>query len=86
MLVVCSATAKSFAVRFNGNKSQPLGKLAYVDIAPMLFDNQCMAWCHSTKYLDVHLLSGKGLFFGIAPIKRVFYASCNNIFFSFSSC
>ena len=86
MLVVCSATAKSFAFTFNSSKSHclSLGKLAHVDIGPMLFDNKSIAWCHSIKYLGVHLLSGKGMSFGIAPIKRDFYASCNNICSSFS--
>ena len=87
MLVVCSATAKSFAYMINGNKSHclSLGKLANVDICPMLFDNQSIAWCHSISYLGVHLLSVKGPSFGIAPIKMVFNASCN-ISSSFSWC
>ena len=53
MLVVCSATAKSFALKFNGNKSHclSLGKLANVDVGPMLFDNHSIARCHSIKYL-----------------------------------
>ena len=74
MLVVCSATAKSFAFKFNGNKSHclSLGKLVNVDIGPMLFDNLSIAWCYSIKYFDVHLLSGKCLFFDIAPIKQAF--------------
>ena len=82
MLVVCSATAKSFAFKFIGNKSHCLsfGKRANVDIGRMLFDNQSIARCHSIKYHGVHLLSGKGLTFGIAPIKRAFYASCNFFF------
>ena len=60
---VGSATAKSFAFMFNGNKSHclSLGKLANVDIDPMLFDNQSKAWCHSINFLRVHLLSSKGL-------------------------
>ena len=82
MLVVCLATAKSFAFKFNCNKSHclSLGKLAHVDIDPMLFDNQSVAWCHAIKYLGVHLLSSRGLSFDIASIKRVFYAACNNVF------
>ena len=82
MLVVCSATAKLFEFKFNDNKSHclSLGKLVNGDISPMLFGNQSIARCQSIKYLRVHLLSGKGLSFGITPIKRVFYASCNNIF------
>ena len=82
MLVVCSATDKSSAFKFNGNKSHclSLGKLANVDIGHMLFDNQSADWCYSIKYLGVHLLSGKGLSFGIAPIKRTFYAACNILF------
>ena len=82
MLVACSITAKSFEFEFNDNKSHCLswGKLINVDIGPMLFGNQSIAWCQSIKYLRVHLLSGKGLSFGITPIKLVFYASCNNIF------
>ena len=88
ILVVCSATAKSLAFMFNGNKSQclSLGKQANVDIVPILFDNQAIDWCYSIKFLGVHLLSGKGRSFDIAPIKRAFCAACNNIFFSFSRC
>ena len=56
ILAVCSATAKSCAFKIN--------------IGPMLFGNQSLDWCHSIKYLDVHLLIGKGVFFDIAPIKR----------------
>ena len=45
MLVLCSATAKSFVFKFNGNKSHclSLGKPANVDIGPVLFDNQSIA-------------------------------------------
>ena len=77
MLVVCSATAKSLAFKFNGNKSHCLtfGKLANVDIGPMLFDNHSIAWCHSIKYIEVHLVNGKSLSFHIAPIKKAFYAA-----------
>ena len=41
MLVACSATAMLLAIKFSGNKSHclSLGKLANVDIDPMLFDN-----------------------------------------------
>ena len=83
MLVVCSATAKSFGFKFNGNKSHCLSfdKLANVDLDPMLFDNQSITWCYSIRYLGVHLLSGKDLFFDIAHIKRAFYTACNNIIF-----
>ena len=87
MLDVCSATAKSLALKFNGNQSHcvSLGKLAYFDIGPMLLNNdQLIAWCQSFKYLGVHLLSGKGLSFDITPIKGAFYAACNNIFFPHS--
>ena len=71
MLVLSSDTAKSFTFKFNGNKSHclSLGKLANMDIDPMLFGNQSIAWCQSINYLDVHSLSGKGLSFRIAPIK-----------------
>ena len=56
-----SATVKSFAFKYNGNKSHclSLDKLANADIDPMLFDNQ--SWCHSINYFRVHLLSGKAL-------------------------
>ena len=83
MLVVCSATAKSFKFKFNDNMSHclSLGKLINVDICPMLFGIQSVAWCQYIKYLGVHLLSGKGLSLGITPIKRDFYASSNNIIF-----
>ena len=65
MLVVCSATVKSFAFMLNGNKSHclSLGKLVNVDIGSMLFDNQSIACCRSINYLRVHLLSGKSLSF-----------------------
>ena len=45
MLVVCSATAKTFAFKFNGNKSHFLssGKLANVYIDSMLYDNPSIA-------------------------------------------
>ena len=50
MLVVCLATTKLFAFKFNYNKSHCLrlgdlanGNLA-VDIDPMLLDNQSRAW------------------------------------------
>ena len=41
MLDVCSATAKSLALKFNGKKSHclSLGKLANVDIGPVLLDS-----------------------------------------------
>ena len=88
MLAVCSATVKSFTFMFSGNKSHclSLSKLANVGIGPMLFDDQSIAWCHWIKYLGVHLLIGKGLSFGISPIKIAFYAAYNNIIFSFSWC
>ena len=59
MLVVCSAIAKPLAFIFNDNKSDrlSLNKLANVVIDRMLFDNQSIAWCHSIKYIGVHLLS-----------------------------
>ena len=47
----------------------------------MLLNNQLIAWRLSIKYLGVHSLSGKGLFFDITPIKRVFCTACYNIFF-----
>ena len=65
--------------KVNGNKShcRSLGNFAYVEIGPMLFDDQSIAWCHSINYLGVLLLRGKVLSFDIAPIKRNFYAACN---------
>ena len=50
MLVVSSATAKSFAFKFNGNKSYclSLGKLGDVDTG-LMFDNQSIVWYHSIK-------------------------------------
>ena len=88
MLVVCSASAKAFAFKLNGNKSHCLclRKLANVDIGPMLFDNQSIAWCHSIEYLGVLLLSGKCLFFGIAPIKKGSFMFHVLIVVSFSRC
>ena len=74
MLVVYLATTKSFAFKFNYNKSHclSLGKLANVDMGPMLFDNQSIAWFHSIKYFGVQLLSGKRLVFGKASTKGAF--------------
>ena len=53
MLVLCSATAKLLAFMFNGNKSHclSLGKHVNVDIGPVLFDNQSIAWFHSILLL-----------------------------------
>ena len=70
ILVICSFTAKSFAFKFNGNKSHciSLSKFANVDIGPMLFDTQSRAWCHSINYLGIHFLSGRGLFFLILVV------------------
>ena len=69
MFVVYSAKS---AFKFIGNESQclSLGKLANVDIGPKLFDNRSIAGCYSIKYPGLHLLSGKGLSFGIAPISK----------------
>ena len=66
ILVVCSATAKSFAFMFNSNKSHclSLGKLANVDIDPMFFDIQYIA-----SYIGVHLLKGSS---DIAPSSCLF--------------
>ena len=82
ILDACSATATSLALKFNGKKSHclSLGKLNNFDICPMLIDNQLIAWCQSIKYLGVHLFNGKGMSFDNAPVKRAFYAACNNIF------
>ena len=46
MLGVCSSTAKSFAFKFNGNKSHSfsLGKRANVDIGLILFDNKSIPY------------------------------------------
>ena len=84
MLVVCSAAAKLLAFIFNDNKRHclSLGKLVYVDIGPMLFDNRSTACNNTIKYLRVHLLICKCLSFDIIPIN---YAACNNIF-SLSRC
>ena len=74
MLVVYSATTKSYAFKFTYNKSHclSLSKLANVDIGPMLFDNKSIAWFLSIKYLGVQLLSGKRLSFGKASTKGAF--------------
>ena len=83
ILVVCSVTAKSFAFKFNGNKSHSLslGEVVNVDIGPVIRQSIYIAWWYSIKYHCVHLLSGKGLSFDIAPIKMAFYDTCNTIFF-----
>ena len=39
----------------------------------MLFDNQSIAWCHSIKYLGVHLLSGKCLSVVIVTIYFIYF-------------
>ena len=53
MLGVCSVTAKSLALNFNGKKSHcvSLGQLANVDLGPVLLDNQLIAWVNQLNIL-----------------------------------
>ena len=57
-----------------------LGKLANVDIGPVLLNNHLIAWSHTINYLCVHLLSGQGMPLKLHLLKGPFTVACNNIF------
>ena len=82
MLNECVDIAGNLSLTFNVNKSYCLaiGKLHSRAISDMSLGTGTINWVSSTKYLGVHICSGKNLSFDTEVIKRSFFAACNCIF------